>query len=196
MVEILGYVVAGHRSSWRGWRWSGCGWPATWSGMAALAAALAGAFLYPGLGASGLGGAFWDGLGTSGEVLYVLGGLLLYNLLSAGGAVERMSGFLGRLEPEGEALALVVVVGVAPLFFESVTGFGVAGGDQRAYPARGGLLATSGRGAIELGAVRGRGRVGIGTGDRGGPLRHELRGASDLSALLSLPLSPSTPSPP
>ena len=72
-----------------------------------------------------------------------------------GGAVERMSGFLGRLEPEGEALALVVVVGVAPPFFESVTGFGVAGGDQRAYPARGGLLATSGRGAIELGAVRG-----------------------------------------
>ena len=61
-----------------------------------------------------------------GTVLYVLfGGLLLYNVLSAGGEIERVSSFLGRLEPEKVALAVGVVVGVAP-FFESVTGFGVA----------------------------------------------------------------------
>ncbi len=58
--------------------------------------------------------------------MYVLlGGLFLYNVLDRGGAVSAVSGFLGRLEPEREALALVVVVGAAP-FFESVTGFGVA----------------------------------------------------------------------
>ena len=164
--------------------------------MAALAAALAGAFLYPGLGASGLGGAFWDGLGTPGEVLYVLGGLLLYNLLSAAEPWRGCRGFSDGWNRRGRLWRSWWSSGLPP-FFESVTGFGVAGGDQRAYPARGGLLATSGRGAIELGAVRGAvGRVGIGTGDRGGPLRHELRGALDLSALLSLPLSPSTPSPP
>ena len=50
---------------------------------------------------------------------------MLYNLLSAGGAISEVSRFLGSLEPEKEALALGVVIGAAP-FFESVTGFGVA----------------------------------------------------------------------
>jgi len=73
-------------------------WPAVWAGSAAFAAALAGAVLWPGLSFQGLPGAFVDGLGNSGRVLYVLfGGLLLYNLLSAGGAVEGVSGSLGRL---------------------------------------------------------------------------------------------------
>ncbi|WP_166175552.1 L-lactate permease [Rubrobacter tropicus] len=59
-------------------------------------------------------------------MLFVLfGGLLLYNVLAAGGAVGEVSRFLGRLEPDPVALAAGVVVGVAP-FFESVTGFGVA----------------------------------------------------------------------
>jgi len=49
----------------------------------------------------------------------------IYNVLSAGGAIERVSSFLERLEPEKVALAVGVVVGVAP-FFESVTEFGVA----------------------------------------------------------------------
>ncbi len=102
------------------------GWPASRAGILALATAVLGALLWPGLEASGLGGAVFAGLGTSGRVLYVLfGGLLLYNFLSEGEAVRAVSGFLGRVEPEREALALVVVVGAAP-FFESVTGFGVA----------------------------------------------------------------------
>jgi lactate permease len=50
---------------------------------------------------------------------------LLYNLLSAGGAVDAVSLFHGGLEPDRVALAAGVVVGVAT-FFESVTGFGVA----------------------------------------------------------------------
>ena len=102
------------------------GWPAARAGVLALAAAVLGALFWPGLEASGLGRALLAGAGTSGQVLYVLfGGLLLYNHLASGGAVEAVSRFLGRLEPEREALALVVVIGAAP-FFESVTGFGVA----------------------------------------------------------------------
>ena len=86
---------------------------------AATAAALAGAVLWPGLSSSGLPVAFAEGFGTSASVLYVLfGGLLLYNVLAAGGAVEAVSRFLGGLEPEREALALGVVVGVAPFVWE------------------------------------------------------------------------------
>ena len=126
MIDILRYLVAGAPFVVAGMALLVFRWPAAWSGVAALAAALAGALLDPGLEAPGLVEAFWGGVGTSGRVLYVLfGGLLLYNLLSAGGAVLGVSEFLGRLEPEKEALALVVVIGAAP-FFESVTGFGVA----------------------------------------------------------------------
>jgi lactate permease len=126
MVDILDSLVAGASFVVAGVTLVWLRWPAAWSGAAALMAALGGAIFYPRLAPSGLGGAFWGGLGTSGKVLYVLfGGLLLYNFLSAGGAVEKVSEFLGRLEPEEEALALVVVIGAAP-FFESVTGFGVA----------------------------------------------------------------------
>jgi len=126
MVEYLEYLAAGAPFVVAGVTLIWLRWPAVWSGVAALVAALAGALLYPGFGASGLACAFFDGFRTSGKVLYVLfGGLLLYNFLLVGGAVGRVSEFLGRLEPEREALALVVVVGVAP-FIESVTGFGVA----------------------------------------------------------------------
>ncbi|HJQ30397.1 MAG TPA: L-lactate permease, partial [Rubrobacter sp.] len=101
-------------------------WPAPWAGAVSLAAAVVGAIVWPGLEATEVPGALFAGVGTSAQVLYVLfGGLLLYNLLSAGGAVEAVSRFLGRLEPDPAALAAGVVVGVAP-FFESVTGFGVA----------------------------------------------------------------------
>jgi L-lactate permease len=96
MIEILGYLVAGAPFVVAGATLVWLRWPAVWSGVAALAAALMGAIFYPGLVASGLDGAFWGGLGTSGKVLYVLfGGLLLYNFLSAGGAVEKVSEFLG-----------------------------------------------------------------------------------------------------
>jgi lactate permease len=191
MIEALGYFVAGAPFVVAGVALVWLRWPATWSGVAALAAALAGAFLYPGLETSGLGGAIWAGLGTSGEVLYVLfGGLLLYHLLSAGEAIERMSEFLGWLEPEGEALALVVVVGAAP-FFESVTGFGVAVVISAPIllaagfsPLRAAVLSSWGQCAVPWGAL------GIGTvigADLSGTSFGEL---SDLSALLSLPLFP------
>src|SRR3712207_8147475 len=147
--------------------------------------------LWPGLNSAGLPGAFVGGLGTSGRVLYVLfGGLLLYNLLSAGGAVGQVSRFLGRLEPEKEALALGVVVGVAPLF-ESVTGFGVAVVISAPIllaagfsPLRAAVLASWGQCAVPWGAL------GVGTvigADLAGMSFGEL---SDWSALLSLPLFP------
>jgi lactate permease len=126
MVEAIGYLISGAPFVVAGVGLLGMRLPAVWAGVAVLAAAIAGALVWPQLDASGLPAAFVEGLGTSGTVLYVLfGGLLLYNLLSAGGAIEGVSRFLGRLEPEKEALALGIVVGVAP-FFESVTGFGVA----------------------------------------------------------------------
>jgi len=124
-------------------------------------------------------------------VLYVLfGGLLLYNLLSAGGAIGEVSGFLGRLEPEKGALALGVVVGVAP-FFESVTGFGVAVVISAPIllaagfsPLRAAVLSSWGQcavpwGALGVGTVIGADLAGMGFGE-----------LSDLSALLSLPLFP------
>ena len=169
----------------------GLRWPAVVAGVAALAAALAGAIAWPGLSASGLPVAFVEGLGTSGRVLYVLfGGLLLYNVLSAGGAVEEVSRFLGELEPEKEALAAGVVVGVAP-FFESVTGFGVAVVISAPIllaagfsPLRAAVLSSWGQCAVPWGAL------GVGTvigADLAGMSFGEL---SDWSALLSLPLFP------
>ena len=166
-------------------------WPAVRAGVAALVAALAGALLWPGLEASGLLGAVADGAGTSGRVLYVLlGGLFLYNVLERGGAVRAVSGYLGRLEPEREALALVVVIGAAP-FFESVTGFGVAVVISAPIllaagfsPLKAAVLSSWGQCAVPWGAL------GIGTligADLSGTSFGEL---SDGSAVLSLPLFP------
>jgi lactate permease len=191
MVEALAYLVAGAPFVVAGVALLGLRWPAVWAGAAALAAALAGAVLWPGLRTSGLQAAFVEGFGTSGSVLYVLfGGLLLYNLLSVGGAIEEVSRFLGRLEPEKEALALGVVVGVAP-FFESVTGFGVAVVISAPIllaagfaPVRAAVLSSWGQCAVPWGAL------GVGTvigADLAGISFAEL---SDWSALLSLPLFP------
>src|SRR5215204_545343 len=188
---MLGYAVAGAPFLLAGVTLLWLRWPAVWAGVWALAAALAGALLWPGLSFQGLPGAFVDGLGTSGRVLYVLfGGLLLYNLLSAGGAIGEVSGFLGRLEPEKGALALGVVVGVAP-FFESVTGFGVAVVISAPIllaagfsPLRAAVLSSWGQCAVPWGAL------GIGTvigADLSGTSFGEL---SNLSALLNLPLYP------
>ena len=162
-----------------------------WAGVAALAAALAGSVLWPGLSYSGLPVAFVEGLGTSGTVLYVLfGGLLLYNLLSAGGAIEVVSRLLGRLEPEKEALALGVVIGVAP-FFESVTGFGVAVVISAPIllaagfsPLRAAVLSSWGQCAVPWGAL------GVGTVIGADLAGMSFGGLSDWSAVLSLPLFP------
>ncbi len=169
----------------------GLGWSATRTGAAALVAALAGALLWPALESRGLWGALFEGFGTAGSALYVLvGGLLLYNLLFAGGAVEEISRFLGRLEPEREGLALLVVVGAAP-FFESVTGFGVAVVISAPIllsagfaPLKAAALASWGQLAVPWGAL------GVGTligADLAGLTFEEL---SDASAWLSLPLFP------
>ena len=165
--------------------------PAAWAGVAALAAAVAGAVAWPGLDPTGLPLAFVEGLGTSATVLYVLfGGLLLYNLLTAGGAIGDVSRFLGRLEPEKDALAVGVVVAIAP-FFESVTGFGVAVVISAPIllaagfsPLRAAVLSSWGQCAVPWGAL------GVGT-VIGADLSVMSFGAlSDWSALLSLPLFP------
>lgn len=191
MVDIIGYLVAGAPFVVAGVALLWLRRSAVWAGMATLLTALAGAVLWPGLESSGLPEAFVGGLGTTGRVLYVLfGGLLLYNVLSAGGAVDAVSRFLGRLEPEKEALALGVVVGVAP-FFESVTGFGVAVVISAPIllaagfsPLKAAVLSSWGQCAVPWGAL------GVGTvigADLSGMGFDEL---SDASAMLNLPLFP------
>ncbi len=164
---------------------------ALWTGFAALGAAVAGAVLWPALDALRVPGALLDGAGTSARVLYVLfGGLLLYNLLSAGGAVEAVSRYLGRLEPEKEALAAGVVVGAAP-FFESVTGFGVAVVISAPIllaagfsPLKAAVLASWGQCAVPWGAL------GVGTVIGADLAGMSFRDLSTASAYLNLPLYP------
>ena len=170
---------------------AGLGWPASRAGAAALATAVLGAVVWPELEATAVPGALLGGLGTSAQVLYVLfGGLLLYNLLSTGGAVEAVSRFLGRLEPDRVALAAGVVVGVAP-FFESVTGFGVAVVISAPIllaagftPLRAAVLATWGQCAVPWGAL------GVGTVIGAHLAGMDFGRLSDASAFLSLPLFP------
>lgn len=162
--------------------------PAARVGLATFGVAIFGGLA---LGGLDLYGPILGGLGTSGRVLYVLlGGLLLYNLLAAGGAVTEISRFLGRLEPDPVALAAGVVVGVAP-FFESVTGFGVAVVISAPIllaagfsPLKAAVLASWGQcavpwGALGVGTVIGADLAGIGFAE-----------LSDASAYLSVPLFP------
>jgi len=184
LVALAPFVVAGVALL-------GLGWSAARAGILALVTAAVGALVGPGLEAEGLLGAFAEGSATSARVLFVLfGGLLLYEVLNAGGAVGRLSEFLGRLEPEREGLALLVVVGAGP-FFESVTGFGVAvvicapillGAGFS--PVKAAVLSSWGQCAVPWGAL-GVGTV-IGADLSGVPFGR----LSDLSALLSLPLFP------
>jgi lactate permease len=191
MVDIFGIMVSALPFAVAAVGLVALGWPAPWAGAASLAMAVLGALVWPSLRANAVPGALLGGVGTSAQVLYVLfGGLLLYNLLSAGGAVVEVSRFLGRLEPDRVALAAGVVVGVAP-FFESVTGFGVAVVISAPIllaagftPLRAAALASWGQcavpwGALGVGTVIGANLAGMGFG----PL-------SDASALLSLPLFP------
>lgn len=191
MVDVVGVLVSALPFLVAAVGLVALGWPAPVAGAASLAAALLGAVVWPGLKAAAVPGAMLGGLGTSAQVLYVLfGGLLLYNLLSAGGAIEAVSSFLGRLEPDRVALAAGVVVGVAP-FFESVTGFGVAVVISAPIllaagftPLRAAVLASWGQcavpwGALGVGTVIGANLAGMGFGT-----------LSDASALLSLPLFP------
>ena len=191
MVDFLGYLVAGAPFVVAGVALVVLRWPALRAGVAALAAAVAGALLWPGLEASGVAGAVVAGAGTSGRVLYVLlGGLFLYNVLERGGAVRAVSAYLGGLEPEREALALVVVIGAAP-FFESVTGFGVAVVISAPIllaagfsPLKAAVLSSWGQCAVPWGAL------GIGTVIGADLSGTSFEGLSNGSALLSLPLFP------
>jgi lactate permease len=191
MVDFLGIVISALPFAVASVGLAGLGWSASWAGTASLATAVLGALVWPELEAAAVPGALFGGLGTSAQVLYVLfGGLLLYNLLSAGGAVGAVSRFLGRLEPDPVALAAGVVVGVAP-FFESVTGFGVAVVISAPIllaagftPLRAAVLASWGQcavpwGALGVGTVIGAHLAGMGFGM-----------LSDASAFLSLPLFP------
>ena len=191
MVDVLGILVSALPFVVAAVGLVGLGWPASWAGAASLAAAVLGALVWPGLQATAVPGALLGGLGTSAQVLYVLfGGLLLYNLLSAGGAVEAVSRFLGRLEPDRVALAAGVVVGVAP-FFESVTGFGVAVVISAPILLAAGFTPL-GRPCWRVGAsVPCRGaRLGVGTVIGANLAGMGFGTLSDASAFLSLPLFP------
>ncbi|MDF2701738.1 MAG: L-lactate permease [Rubrobacteraceae bacterium] len=191
MVDMMSFLVAAAPFVVAGVALLGMRLPAVWAGVAALGAALGGAVLWPRLDASGLSAAFAEGLGTSGTVLYVLfGGLLLYNVLSAGRAIDAVSRFLGRLEPQKEALAVGVVIGAAP-FFESVTGFGVAVVISAPIllaagfsPLRAAVLSSWGQCAVPWGAL------GVGTVIGADLSGMSFAALSDWSALLSLPLFP------
>jgi lactate permease len=191
MVDLLGILVSALPFAVAAVGLVALGWPAPVAGAASLGTAVLGAFVWPGLRAAAVPGALLNGLGTSAQVLFVLfGGLLLYNLLSAGGAVDAVSGFLGRVEPDRVSLAAVVVVGVAP-FFESVTGFGVAVVISAPIllaagftPLRAAVLATWGQCAVPWGAL------GVGTVIGAHLAGTDFGILSDSSALLSLPLFP------
>jgi lactate permease len=191
MIDLLGILISAMPFVVAAVGLAGFGWSASAAGGASLAVAVVGAVVWPDLEATVVPGALFAGLGTSAQVLYVLfGGLLLYNLLSAGGAIAAVSRFLGGLEPDRAALAAGIVVGVAP-FFESVTGFGVAVVISAPIllaagftPLRAAVLASWGQcavpwGALGVGTVIGAQLAGMGFGT-----------LSDVSAFLSIPLFP------
>jgi lactate permease len=191
MVDLVGILISALPFGIAAVGLVALGWSPPLAGAASLVTAVLGSFLWPELRAAAVPGALLGGLGTSAQVLYVLfGGLLLYNLLSAGGAVDAVSRFLGRLEPDRVSLAAVVVVGVAP-FFESVTGFGVAVVISAPIllaagftPLRAAVLATWGQCAVPWGAL------GVGTVIGAHLAGMGFEKLSDSSALLSLPLFP------
>jgi lactate permease len=191
MVDVVGILIAALPFAVAAVGLAVLGWSASVAGAASLAAAVVGALVWPPLQALAVPGALFGGLGTSARVLYVLfGGLLLYNLLAAGGAVDEVSRFLGRLEPDRVSLAAVVVVGVAP-FFESVTGFGVAVVISAPIllaagftPLRAAVLASWGQCAVPWGALGVGTVIGAHLADMG------FQSLSDSSAVLSVPLFP------
>lgn len=163
-----------------------------WSGLRAGLATLAVAMVTAGTAPSDLVASLVGGSGTAARVLYVLfGGLLLFRILSASGAIDSVSEFLSSVEPRPPALALGVVVGVSP-FFESVTGFGVAIVISAPIllaagfsPLRAAVLAAWGQCAVPWGALA----VGTVLGaDLAGLTFQELSDSSALANLLLYPL--------
>lgn len=112
------------------------------------------------LKSDGIAAAIIDGLLTTATVAYVLlGGVTLYWVLRAGGALERLGKAAADAIPNPAQRVLVLVLGVS-VFFESATGFGVgiivtvplliALGYT---PARAALIALLGQCAVPWGAL-------------------------------------------
>ncbi|MEO9903493.1 L-lactate permease [Nisaea sp.] len=112
------------------------------------------------LKSGGIAAAVIDGLLTTATVAYVLlGGVTLYWVLRAGGALERLGKAAADAIPNPAQRVLVLVLGVS-VFFESATGFGVgiivtvplliALGYP---PARAALIALLGQCAVPWGAL-------------------------------------------
>lgn len=101
-------------------------WPATRAaalgcGLALLVALLPAYRPAP----AALAAALLDGLVTTAAVVYVVfGGLLLFQVMEAGGATRRLATALASLSTDRTGLALLLVLGWAP-FVESASGFGV-----------------------------------------------------------------------
>jgi lactate permease len=145
------------------------------AGVASLAVALALVTLDSGFqlpGARWLGALTVAGGLTLNLSLVLLGGLVLYRVLQAGGGLEQLSQAVARALPDLGIRVLVLVFGVS-VFFESATGFGVGivvsaplflalGLD----PRRSGLLALLGQcavpwGALSIGTVLGAQLTGV-----------------------------------
>ena len=129
------------------------------------------------LKSGGIAAAVIDGLLTTATVAYVLlGGVTLYWVLRAGGALERLGKAAADAIPNPAQRVLVLVLGVS-VFFESATGFGVgiivtvplliALGYP---PARAALIALLGQcavpwGALAIGTVLGADLSGLPAGE-------------------------------
>ena len=151
------------------------------AGLAGLLIALALVFLVPSFDLEGA--SLWRslarGLLITGSVAYILlGGVLLYQVLRAGGALDSLSRSVARAIPDEGHRLLSLVFGLS-VFFESATGFGVGiivtapllmalGYD----PIRAGLLALLGQcavswGALAIGTVLGAELSAVPSGDLG-----------------------------
>lgn len=136
------------------------------AGLAGLAVALAVVLAAEpfALSTAAIGGALLSGSLTTLLVSYVLfGGLVLYRILDAGGALAVIADKVARALPDPDRRVLVLVLGIS-VFFESATGFGIgiivsapiflALGFS---PFRAAILALAGQCAVPWGAL------GIGT---------------------------------
>lgn len=148
------------------------------SGMLSLALAALIAFFAPdfALSPATIVGAIIQGsVNTIGLAYVLLGGVFLYQVLSAGRALDKISNWIGHLVPHPAHQIFVIVYGVS-VFFESATGFGVGiivtapllialGYD----PIRAAVLALIGQcavtwGALAVGTVLGGELSGVDTG--------------------------------
>jgi lactate permease len=169
----------------------GLRWSAPRAGAAGLVACGLVVLLAPRFALTGTAAAtaLLGGLLTTGVVVYVIFfGLLLYQVMRLGGAIERIAAGLTSLSDDRPALALLLVLGWAP-FVESASGFGVGAAVTcplllaLGFPAgRAALLALLGLctvpwGALSVGTILGAELTGV-----------DADAVGAICALLSLPL--------